>query len=498
MNNGLSKQSIYIFAGCLSLILSFYIHFRESVINPDAICYLLSAAEAGHGVKAVMQTCGQAMWPFYSLLIFYFAKLSFLSYHTSAFILDATFTLISVLTFIKITDELGGNKIVLSFAACVILLHHDFNSVRQYIVRDHGFWAFYLLSMFLLLRFTAKKTWATAIAFGIALSIAALFRIEGAIFLLLLPWFMLIKKEWRGFLMLQSVPIFLLMGLLLWLLSHPQPAYWGRLPELWQQIHHGFALIVERFHAAKLGMAEHVLTYDSAKDAGSLLIMLLVVWYVMLIVTSLSLAFTVVIGYGIYARIIRLSSRGKFVLFAYLLCNFVITVAFFLEHFFLSKRYLLAFTLTMLLCAPFVLAELYTHRHVQKAKTLLSLFAFLILISALGGIFDFGYSKSYIHEAGDWLNNHVPKNARLYANDIQLMYYSQHFDKGIFAAERSNGNLTVLNTAWQQYDYLALRLDKHSANTAETILKQIPKTKVSQFSNKRGDTVVIYSVMHEA
>ena len=54
------------------------------------------------------------------------------------------------------------------------------------------------------------------------------------------------------------------------------------------------------------------------------------------------------------------------------------------------------------------------------------------ILSALGGIVDFGYSKAYIHTAGDWLAAHVPAKATLYANDYQLMYYSQHFGKRLF------------------------------------------------------------------
>ncbi|EKD70282.1 MAG: hypothetical protein ACD_46C00579G0001, partial [uncultured bacterium] len=133
---------IYFVAAIISLFLSTWISYRESVINPDAICYLLSAEEISRGgLNAAMNLCPQAIWPFFSYLVYLFAQLTSASYLLSANFLDAIFTLISVITFIAIVHELGGTRRGLCFAAMVILLSHEFNAIRQYIVRDHGFWA---------------------------------------------------------------------------------------------------------------------------------------------------------------------------------------------------------------------------------------------------------------------------------------------------------------------------------------------------------------------
>jgi hypothetical protein len=496
----------YLFAGCLSILLSAFINLRESVINPDAICYLLSAAAVADSINAAMQLCGQATWPFYSVLIYTIARLTHLSYQNAAYILDGCFTLLSVLTFIAIVAELGGKRVALYLAAAVILLHHDFNSVRQYIIRDHGFWAFYLLSLYALLKFSARPGWRYALCFSASILIATLFRIEGAVFLLVLPWLMLFKKGglkarlW-SFSMLQTLPILLLVGLAVWVMLHPQHTahQFGRLPELIKQGQSAASVITERFIAAKQGMAEHVLTYDSAPEAGKLLILLLAIWYGLLIIGSLSLAFTLIIGYGLYAGTIKLPQHAKLVLFGYLVINLMITVGFFLEHFFLSKRYVLAFSLTLLLLVPLILARLYAERQHLKARMLLAMFFAAILLCAAGGIFDFGYSKSYIHEAGSWIKAQVPKKAALYVNDIQLMYYSAHFGNSVFVKERLYGKLSALaGSAYQQYDYLALRLDKKSEPEAELILANASIKRVKVFFNKRGDRVVIYKVRHEA
>ena len=76
-------------------------------------------------------------------------------------------------------------------AAGVILLSHELNSVREYIIRDHGFWTFYLSSLFFLLRFFKKPIKSYALGFSLSLAIATLFRVEGSLFLLFLPFYLL-------------------------------------------------------------------------------------------------------------------------------------------------------------------------------------------------------------------------------------------------------------------------------------------------------------------
>ena len=83
---------IYITAVLISLCLSAWANIREVVINPDAICYLQSAQSMVEGVRAAMQLCDQAHWPFYSALIYGFATLTKIPYLYAAYLLDAIFS----------------------------------------------------------------------------------------------------------------------------------------------------------------------------------------------------------------------------------------------------------------------------------------------------------------------------------------------------------------------------------------------------------------------
>src|SRR5260221_14698638 len=90
-------STLFIFTFLLSILMSAWLGYRETVINPDAICYLLSAKMVGtNGIHPAMQLCDQARWPFYATLIYGFVHLTHLSYSLSAYLLDGIFSLLSV------------------------------------------------------------------------------------------------------------------------------------------------------------------------------------------------------------------------------------------------------------------------------------------------------------------------------------------------------------------------------------------------------------------
>ncbi len=147
-----------------------------------------------------MHLCDQSKWPFYSVLIYAIARLTHFSYLNSAFLLNGFFTLISVLTFINLVNQLSKNQRVVWLAAAVILLAQEFNAVRTDIVRDHGFWAFYLLSVLFLLKYFRQSelnffSWPFSFGWAICLIVATLFRVEGVIFLILMPFAVFFMAE---------------------------------------------------------------------------------------------------------------------------------------------------------------------------------------------------------------------------------------------------------------------------------------------------------------
>jgi hypothetical protein len=496
-------RTAYFFAGFMSLLLSFWIGYHQTVINPDAVCYLLSASEVGKGgINAAMHLCGQASWPFYSVLIYAFSKITLLSLTTSAYVLDGLLTFITVLTFLSIVEMLGGSRRVLWLAAFVILTSHQFNSVRQYIVRDHGFWAFYLLSFLFMLRFLSEQTLKNALGFSLSLVMAALFRIEGVVFLAVVPFLAFMNGGSLGtrlisFLKLNVVGITAAVLLVLAVLWHPQLLNkLGRVPELFNQLVNGYSLILFRYAVAKGSLVAHVLPAEAARDAGMVWVAVLIGLYFANIINNLSWVAAILVGYawlsGVTARFTR---EAKLVLYGYLAINAVVLAIFFAQRIFFAKRYLIALILVLLLWVPFALDKLL--REPGSRQRVLAYIAMLALfISSLGVITNTGTSKHYIREAGDWLGHNLPPASKFYTNDIQLAYYANQYGNTIFDVMQDQRKDTAMPL--QAYDYAALRIGKNKEEAVASAVKAARAELLHVFENKNGDQVTIYKIPRQA
>jgi hypothetical protein len=494
---------LYSIAIISSILLSCWIDARETVINPDAICYLYSAEAVGQlGWRSAMHLCPQAIWPFYSILIFAFGQFSHLSYGVAAFVLDGFFSLLTVIAFIALVKELGGTRRVLWLAAMAILFSHDFNVLRQDIIRDHGFWAFYLTSVFFLLRYFHQRHAVSALLWSTCLLIATSFRIEGAIFLLVLPlfsWFYT-SESWgqrtRFFLTL-NMPLFVLVAMIMgWSVWHSQLSVGelGRVAEVGNQLQHGFAIVAGKYQATKVAVSQSVLTHVSLRDASIVVFLLLISWYVVNVITNVSWIYAVLIGYAWIMKAAPFSRSAALVVWSYVVVNIGVTFVFFAENHFLAKRYLIAFSLILMLWVPFALNKLF-QSSLSKQRLLGALAMIFVLISAVGGIFHFGHSKTNIRQAGDWLAENVPEKANLYANDYQLLYYSQHFGNTIFKKFEEYKDVNMIaHGHWHQYDYLALLVSKHKEDKAAHIMQEIHLTPLQVFVSNDGDHVYIYKV----
>lgn len=499
MSQMVLRHHTYWVAAIASLLLSCWVDVHEAVINPDAICYLYSAEEVGAaGMAAAMQLCPQAIWPFYSAILFAVAKLTHLSLMNTAFCLNAIFSAMTVVTFIAIVRMLAGTHQLLWLAALVILCAHDFNILRQDIIRDHGFWAFYLTSLFCLMRFLDRPSWRWALAWNGSLMLATIFRIEGAIFFLLSPWVIWFAREysWRErsrYFFMSNVLLILMAALgTIWVLFHPHQAMmkFGRTAEVGHQLRHGLTIIYEQYQITKTALAEHILSHNSLRDAGLVAGLLLVIWYVVSVVNSLSLIYALLIGYAWIAKAGRFMRPAGLAVAAYLLINVIVTFGFFAENHFLAKRYLVALTLVLMLWVPFALARL--------ARPWFWIAVFCMGLSVVGTVVPFGHSKAYIRQAGDWLAVHVPAGATLYANDYQLMYYSQHFGKQIFTKLREYNDVsTIGHGAWKQYDYLALLMGRGKDDKTALVMQEIHLPPQQVFVSDSGDHVYIYQIVHQ-
>jgi hypothetical protein len=214
------------------------------------------------------------------------------------------------------------------------------------------------------------------------------------------------------------------------------------------------------------------------------------------VVTNLSLVYAVLVVYAWTKHCLALDKPARLVLWAYIAVNVLITAAFLVDYMFLTKRYLLALTLLLMLWVPFALERLIELRHVRR--WVLPVVLLWILGSALGGVIDFGYSKAYVRDAGRWLAAHASAKTVIYSNDALVMFYSDHFGNRIFEQAVQFKDMTMLaNGKWRQYEYLALKVNPQELKSSAVIQEIGAQTApVAVFANKRGDEVIIYKVSH--
>ena len=127
---------IYFFAVLLSAFLSIWLACREVLINPDAICYLQSAAVIGNGgLRKAMILCPQAQWPLYSVLIYFFSYFTHFSLTVSAYTLDGIFSALTVLTFLGLARQLGAKGRVVNLSKLFV---PEKSKVCEFVTGENG------------------------------------------------------------------------------------------------------------------------------------------------------------------------------------------------------------------------------------------------------------------------------------------------------------------------------------------------------------------------
>lgn len=494
---------LYVSAILLSGILTAFAVSHRSVLNADGLCYLLSAEQfTQSGLKQAMQLCGQAAWPFYSVLLAMIARVSTLPLEHTAFVLNAMFDATSVLFFVMIIRVLTPNPRIALLGLLTILCAHDFNSVRDIVVRDHGYWMGYLASLYFFLRYAKEKQTVLMIAFSLSILIASLFRIEGLVFFFLVPLSTLLLPgtltERLKSLLLCYVPHALIVGvalIALFFFADQLTIYSGRLPDALSKIQQSVSLIVTHFQAAKTNLLQHVLTIEAARDATLVMALLLIVWYLVTVITQFSLLYTGLFFVSMM-RSVKIAKRNEWViLLTYLAINVLITSSFFAIYFFLSKRYLMAQSFILMLCVPFAINYLFEKKGMVYKKTiLLAVFAWMLLANQ-HVFYASQDSHRYLQEAGQWVAKFVPQQDTFYTNDEFVLYYSGLSHADFF---KTMTQYQVMSNApsrdWHAFHYAAINTKLRGANVLLNEIKAQNAILVRQFVNPRHEQVLIYQM----
>lgn len=494
------KMDVRVHAIIASIILSLIVlTTHHDPVNYDGIFYLSVVGvylKSGFAAAATIYH-----WPFYILLIGWTSQLTHLSILYSAYLINTLLIALIVTVFISLLKELGASRGIQIVGAIIILVYPPLNNYRDYVMRDFGYWAFSLIALWQLLRYAKTNHWTYAMTWNLSMLIATLFRLEGGVVLLLTPLTLLLLRNtscsdrFKKLAVIYLIPVTLAILLFLWHIYFSPQGHLGRLSELLNQFKNGWFLSIHNFQQ-KITLINHtILPSPSSYDASFFFWGGALTLFVSILIASLTWLYTLLFGHAWTKKLLTTEINNKIILYGFIIINLLIPFIFFSQQLFLSERYLIAFCLPLLLWIPYSLQTI-----LQQRKKLFVIIAILLLVMFATSIVRFGPSKAYITEAGLWLKNNTSTTATVYSNNMQVLFYAERTPIDLSSTDLSqyyddNKPLQTLQTkSWQNFNYLALRVNREWQNQESEMIALVGKQPVKIFHNKRGDEILIFEL----
>lgn len=479
----------------LGFVLSAFITLIFSIhplINPDGILYIETAKAFTHngwqGAHAVYA------WPFLGMLIAVTAKIPFLSYEQAALVLNMLFLGALAYFYIKLLKQLGASRVCLWLGLLLFLLHPTLNHYRHYIVRDIGFWALMLAAAYYFIQYSQTQKAHYLMAHITALLFATLFRIEGIIFILVMPFIVFVLPNSINrralFAKLALLPAAAFVVGLITVCYH-QPKILGRINDLPRLL----AMISPAVFAAKAKtLTQELSPYFDQHDAFWFLLVGSLAFLVFKVIKSSFVPFLVFLFFVELKKINKTPAKIILFLFSVML---IILTAYLLALSFLTTRYVMLAVLLLMLFLPFgaegalikVQGTSFFINNENKIKVIMLVIAGLFFILTN---YPFGPSQQYLKTAGVWLEKNIPNDAKLYTNKPAIRYYANRSINDLSDYLQATLNNVIKDPG--AYDYLAVKI-KNDNKVEQYLLHSSQQLQLlKQFHNNNNDYVYIFFV----
>lgn len=457
------QLDIRIYAVAASLLISCFTILFPDTPNDDAFVYIRTAE--------IFQTQGVAAafahhsWATYSILIGLFAKIFGLELFTAAYLINAVFFALLTFSFISVAREIEESQRFLLLAALTVLLYPQLNEYRYAVVRDIGFWALAVFALWQFLLFSKERRIKNAIAYILALIIAASLRMEALLYLLLTPLALLFDHRFgfskctRDLLRLEGLILFLLLALTgaLWVLGvdlFGQITEFGStyLPFITDLFNPDEA---KSFELANTLFNEHAATYSQNYINFFMLAGFSVILLIKLL-HAIGIPLLFVLSLGAFKRLLSMPRTVFVPVLSYLLVNSLILLAFIYITQFLTSRYTILFCIMLALFVPIILFR-FLQWGLSSDRVLIAwrLIALFFIYCTVDVFFSFGVDKTYIDDSVNWLADHAPDSASLLTNNHSIAYYSDRVENYDSTPRLIN---TAQITAAEPGSYLAVEL----------------------------------------
>lgn len=512
-----ADRYIYVTTFSVSIIFSLLATATEPLINHDGIWYI-SAAKAYlyEGFGAAVEVF---YWPFYSILIAGVHQLVGLSLEHAAHLINAILAALSCVLFVKLYEDVSETSSSRSIAALVILAFLGINKYRPDIMRDFGYWCFFIAQTIILLRYYKSPGWRTALIWQCLAVAATLFRIEGVVLIVLFPLVVLMKDVPFVARVKLLLPLYslTLLGMLVFLVSiGSSSALLARVQPYIDLI--TLSVFVEQFssHVAVIGEVFYYDGWNLGKYFGTLSVVFVVamVAYVLLkMLGCLGWLYSVLILLGLKRYGVTSLANHPFVIFLLGVLS-VFVIVYTIQKPVLTPRYTTSISFLLLLfLVHYSSFYLKSERLDPKFRKVVWGVGFLVFFSTADALISKpSNSKDYFKEAGAWIHANAAQNVGFVSNEKKIIYFAERFriahhliGTSTSEVEEEGGVLLseALETLRQNNEvasiYVALdikRSDDMEGVTFLDLLSNYGKTRVvSSFENEKRDKVLIFETV---
>ena len=495
-------RNILLVTAAISLVFSLSQVLVDPVINSDGILYISTAHHLqNNDWQAASQ---QYNWLFFPLIIAQLSSLTSLSLEYSAYILNALFTAITCTSFVLIIKEFGGkDRATLWFASLIILCFPNLNEYRNMVIRDHGYWAFYLLSCYFFIKAYQQACIKTIAPLLASSALATLFRVEGLLllFLFLLPVLAAIHHQplfkSKKTVAIQTIAILLLAGLTYSFIYNQDITGFSKTVQIERAIEESFVKIDKSIELTKSYLEKLSPKGFSNNYAPTVLGFTFILILLTEAVSAISPFYALILTFALFKpKIFR--ENLLFRPWIYLiLINIVILCGFLVSRFFLAGRYPIPLALTLLIPLPFI-AQITYQKFQDKELTLkqiklIKLALVLFVILSIDGLVSTGASKTYLKDAGLWIASNQSPRVSLFTNNTFVNFYATGQNKNRISEPKFKTVLRKIKKGQlKTFDLLAIQVSRKNHDGKLALFELIATKPLKTFKNSKGDSVFIF------
>ena len=487
---------------CVSFLLAFWMMFKlHGGIDEDGVLYLEAAKRIAQGSFDQAQQLYN--WPLFPWLIAKVSSLSGSSLYHAALFLEMLFFSMATYSLLTLILEAGGNKITVLIAAILLFsAQYLVGHALTWIMRDQGFWAFYLSGLLFFIRFYRSGKMKDALFWQISAFIAVFFRIEAVSLLIILPFIIFfittldLQQRLHMFLKANVLSLLWLVGYVCSLLFFEEKiTSFGRLSELTQYLAASYHQITSGIQAKSQAFAAVALnpTNDEYAIYGVLFSMLAIVVGNIISASGALTAILAFLPYPLKNTSIKTDSQTVLTWTGWI--NLINIIGILLTTSLLVGRYAAGLAFILIIFAAFKTeaALIQNKRSIFVApwQKYIALFfmAFFIGKGLYKNFRPEDAENNYRLAAVQWMSSNVTPEATVFYGDARLRYYANAPWSG--REQDWTKSIPAIQNKEKPYDYLVLVIKKKQKNSQLEILKQLTNYQAVKEIHNQGETYVI-------